>query len=215
MSPRIWIVPLLLILMVSDAIAKLPSPDAALEAAGTGNLSALKQYQSKNGNLDAQNKQGLTPLMQAAATGQKKVVDFLLQHKADLELQNKNGDTALVMALANDQDAIAVQLIKAGAKTTVLGGENKNNLVFMAASTNCDQALKLLVQKNPELVNAQNQKGDSALHEAARFGSEKTLYILLAAGARKDLKNNEGKTPPDLAKALQNEAALKLLNSKK
>lgn len=194
------------------SVEKILSIEQVLDAAGSGNLVALKKYKSKKGDLNAQDSHGLSALMQAVATGQKKTVDYLLQQKVNLELKNETGDTALAMAIGNEQDQIAVTLINAGAKTDVLGGENKNNLVFMAASVNATKTLEILTKKAPDQINAKNKKGDTALHEAARFGSEKTLEILLGAGAKKDLTNNEGKTALDIAKSINNEVAVKILS---
>ncbi|MGZ3742719.1 MAG: ankyrin repeat domain-containing protein [Pseudobdellovibrionaceae bacterium] len=186
--------------------------EQVLDAAASGRLVTLKKYKSKKGDLNAQDSHGLTPLMQAVATGQKKVVEYLLQQKVNLELKNENGDTALAMAIGNDQDQIALSLIKAGAKIDVLGGENRNNLVFMAASVNATRTLELLVQKDPGQINLKNKNGDTPLHEAARFGSERTLEILLKAGAKKDLTNNQGKTALDLAKSINNTVAIRILS---
>lgn len=204
---------LLVTLLGFSALAqgKALSLEQVLDAAGSGNLTALKKYKNKKGDLNAQDSHGLTPLMQAVATGQKKVVDYLLHQKVNLELKNETGDTALAMAIGNEQDPIAVSLIEAGAKTDVLGGENKNNLVFMAASVNATKTLQLLIKKAPDQINAKNKNGDTALHEAARFGSEKTLEILLKAGAKKDLGNNQGKTALDIARSINNEVAMKIL----
>jgi ankyrin repeat protein len=187
------------------------TPEQALEAAAAGNVVTLKKFKTAKGDLNAQDTHGLTLLMQSVANGQKKAVDYLLTQKVNLELKNENGDTALAMALGNDQDQIAASLINAGAKTDVLGGEHKNTLMFIAASTNATKTLELLTKKAPEQINLKNQKGEAPLHEAARYGSEKTLQILLSAGADKALKNNEGKIPLDIANSIQNEAAAKLL----
>jgi ankyrin repeat protein len=166
-------------------------------------------------DLNVQDSHGLTRLMRAVANGQKKTVVYLLQQKVNLELKNEAGDTALAMAIGNEQDQIAVTLINAGAKIDVLGGENKNNLVFMAASVNSTKTLEILVKKAPEQINTKNKNGDTALHEAARFGSEKTIEVLLKAGAKKDLTNNEGKTPLEVARSIKNEIAVKLLSQQK
>ncbi|MBS1969863.1 MAG: ankyrin repeat domain-containing protein [Bdellovibrionales bacterium] len=199
------------ILSVSAYAGSKVTPEQALEAAAVGNVVTLKKFKTSKGDLNTQNSHGLTPLMQAVANGQRKAVDYLLSQKVNLELKNENGDTALAMALGNDHDQIAASLINAGAKTDVLGGENKNTLMFIAASTNATKTLELLTKKAPEQINQKNQKGEAPLHEAARYGSEKTLQILLNAGADKALKNNEGKIPLDIANSIQNEAAAKLL----
>lgn len=200
-----------LLFLSSSCLAQPISTEQALEAAGSGNVLVLQNYRKSRGNLNSKGPHGMTPLMQAVAFGQTKVVEYLLKQKVDLEIQNENGDTALAMAIGNEQDEIAVLLIHAGAKTDVLGGENKNNLTFMAASVNALKTLEILVKKNPEQLRQKNKNGDTPLHEGARFGSNKTINILLKANAPKHLKNHEGQTPLDIAKSIGNESATKLL----
>ncbi len=202
----------LLISISIPALAKNLAIEQIFDAAESGNIIALKKYQNTKGNLNAQDSHGLTLLMRAVASGQKNTVTYLLQQKVNLEFKNEIGDTALAMAIGNEQDQIAIALINAGAKINVLGGESKNNLVFMAASVNATKTLELLVKKAPSQINAKNKNGDTALHEAARFGSEKTLEILLKAGVKKDIINNEGKTPLDIAKSIKNEIVIKRLS---
>lgn len=149
--------------------------------------------------------------MRAVAIGDQKSFEILLKRKPDLEAKNSQGDTALVMAIANDQDQLALQLIQAGADIKVLGGIEKNNLVYMAASVNAKKTLQELVKRAPEQINVQNKKGDTALHVAAKYGTDEIIRILLKAGAKKDIRNNENKKPLDLAKEIQNDAAIKLL----
>jgi len=150
-------------------------------------------------------------LMDAVAKGEKDIVKSLLKQKTNLETTNDVGDTALAMAIGNEQDEIALILIKAGAEINVKSGEEQSPLVFMAASVNSTKALEYLVKKAPQQVNQKNTKGDTALHEAARYGTTKTLQTLLKAGAKRDVKNLEGKTPLDVATDYKNKDAMKLL----
>lgn len=56
------------------------------------------------------------------------------------------------------------------------------------------------------------QSGDAALHAVAKVGSsEKIVTLILAHGARKDLKNREGFTAREVAKRAGNTAILKTL----
>lgn len=48
-------------------------------------------------------------------------------------------------------------------------------------------------------VNVQNKLGDTPLHSAAWKGHSNIVQMLLASGADKSVKNEEGKTPLDLA----------------
>jgi 2-oxo-4-hydroxy-4-carboxy-5-ureidoimidazoline decarboxylase len=50
-------------------------------------------------------------------------------------------------------------------------------------------------------VNAVDFSGDTALHDAARFGHRAVIDKLIAAGAATDIKNAEGHTSEDVAKA--------------
>jgi ankyrin repeat protein len=49
-------------------------------------------------------------------------------------------------------------------------------------------------------LNLKDQSGRTPLHEAARNGKEEIVRILIDGGARKDIRDNEGKTPYELAK---------------
>jgi ankyrin repeat protein len=48
--------------------------------------------------------------------------------------------------------------------------------------------------------NVQDSNGDTALHDASRFGHTEVVKALLAEGAEKNIKNSKGKTASDVAK---------------
>ena len=54
-------------------------------------------------------------------------------------------------------------------------------------------------KKAPSLIDALNKYKDSALHYAAEKGKIEAVKVLLKHGATIDLKNDDGKTPLDLA----------------
>ena len=45
----------------------------------------------------------------------------------------------------------------------------------------------------------QDSEGDTALHEASRFGHTEVVEKLVAFGADRDIKNNQGHTANDVA----------------
>lgn len=201
----------------SGAKAPLARPQATasvtdvLDSISTGDLAKVKAYKARGGDLNAQDKTGVTPLMQAAATGQSETAKYLIQQKVNLEIKNENGDTALAMAIGNEHDELAVDLMKAGAKLDVISTDDGGNLVFRATSVNSEKALAYLLKKDPAQVKAKNKEGDTALHEAAKYGTAHTILALLKSGADRSAKNAAGKTPHDIARELKNAEAEKLL----
>lgn len=68
---------------------------------------------------------------------------------------------------------------------------------------------KRLSDEFTRLQFLQNKLGDTALHGAAWKGHTEAVRMLLEAGAKTSLKNNEGLTAFDLAKIPETAALLK------
>ena len=94
------------------------------DAAGKGNLDALKQHIAAGSELNQRTQDGqkTTPLIAAAGVGQAEAAKMLIEAKADLNLQNKQGDTALSVAAFLCHPEIVEALLKAGADKAI-----KNN----------------------------------------------------------------------------------------
>src|SRR5262249_34277518 len=67
-----------------------------------------------------------------------------------------------------------------------------------AALNDCGDVVALLCENNAD-VNAQSGDGETALIKAARFGRIRAVSALLAAGARLDIRSNEGHTAVEVA----------------
>ena len=59
--------------------------------------------------------------------------------------------------------------------------------------------VKALVQANPKLVTSKDAEGKTALHWAATGGHKEVVQFLLDSKADVHAKDNDGKTPLDLA----------------
>ena len=70
--------------------------------------------------------------------------------------------------------------------------------------------MNLLLQAGAT-VDAVNNDGNTALHEAARNGEIQVVEALLNAGADKALKGYEGKTALEKAEKMNHPAIVKLL----
>jgi cytochrome c peroxidase len=72
-----------------------------------------------------------------------------------------------------------------------------------------------LLQECKVDVNVQDCYGDSALHDAAKFGHEEVLALLLAGGADRTIRNVNGLTPVDVAKLHTKEGCVRRLTNNK
>ncbi len=56
------------------------------------------------------------------------------------------------------------------------------------------QLLEYLIKQIPELINAQDQDGNTPLHDAQTFNKRSALELLLGNDAKPFIKNNKGLT---------------------
>ena len=86
------------------------------EAAGKGDHEALALLLEAGADINWQDIDGYSALINASAYGHIVVADRLIAAGANLDLQNKNGDSALMYASQNGHTEAADRLIAAGAK---------------------------------------------------------------------------------------------------
>ena len=100
-----------------------PAPPGlnVFDAAGKGNLEALKQHIAAGTDLNQRTPDGqkTTPLIAAAGVGQAEAAKMLIEAKVDLNLQNKDGNTALHTAAFLCHPEIVEALLKGGADKTI------------------------------------------------------------------------------------------------
>jgi ankyrin repeat protein len=68
-----------------------------------------------------------------------------------------------------------------------------------------------LVTEAGATIAVQDADGDTALHDAARFGHIEVIEALMKAGLDKGIQNTDGQTALDLAKMNEKKEAVELL----
>ena len=91
-------------------------PKDIWEAAGRGNIEAVKQHLAAGTDVNAI-KDGVTPLMYASAKGQKEIVELLIAEGADVNAKTGDGETPLGLAIRFKHPETADLLRKHGGKT--------------------------------------------------------------------------------------------------
>lgn len=133
--------------------------------------------------VDAVDMAGYTPLLRAAFRDNADMVRLLLEYGADAMATDPHGCTALHWAAINRRDETAM--------------------------------LRYIVSRDdlvtPLDVDARDAEDNTALHLAALHNCAECARMLLACGARRDVRNRLGETPLETARRGAGDACVRLL----
>jgi ankyrin repeat protein len=158
--------------VVKALLARGAHPNATLNAP-----ILVRVHDRGDGTLGA----GATPLMRAAKKGDVEMMRLLLAHGADPKSRTKAGTEALMFAAG-------------------LGGVGRFTAYEDRQATETDfvDAAKLCLEGGAD-INAASGTGQTALHLAVTVRSEAFIRFLIERGARVDVKDQQGRTPIDVA----------------
>ena len=137
--------------------------------------------------------------------------------KGDINAKDKDGITPIAQLLSSNNMKLPKLLIKkyidAGADITATDDDGNNALIN--AVINESVTSSMLLMDNKDLINSQNNDGDTALHIAVREGYFEIAYALINKGADTGIANNSGKTAAELIEDEDNETLKKRISSKR
>ncbi|KAF9569417.1 transcription factor [Agrocybe pediades] len=158
---------------------------------------------------------GHTPLHWACAMGRVRIVKLLLTAGADIYKVNKSGQTALMRSVmfANNYDVRKFPELYELLRGSTLNIDHFNRSIFHhivdiamtkgkthAARYYMETVLTRLVDYPKELsdiINFQDEDGETALTMAARCRSKRLVKILIDHGGNPKIMNNDGKSAED------------------
>ena len=121
-------------------------------------------------------KEGSTAFMRAAKTADLEAMRMLLEHGADARVASKDNVTALMLAAGQGWESAPTPKPQAGPL----------------------EAIRLCLDNGID-INQANVKGETALHGAATRGADQIVQLLVASGARLDIRDRQGHTPREAA----------------
>ena len=158
------------------------------EAAGRGDMPAVKRFIADGVDVNAKRGDGTTALYVASYYGHREVVELLLADGANVNVNDKGGATALHAASQEDHREVVEALLAKGAD---INAKTNNGLtaLHIALKNGFSDVAQLLLAKGAD-VNVKGKEGETALHIAAKNGNGEVVELLLAKGADVNAKTN-------------------------
>lgn len=155
------------------------------------NESVVSALIQNHANLDIKSYDGITPLILSVLKKHNRMTGTLLKAGANAHLADNKGNTPLIHALYTSNAPAVKMLLQYGANPNVY--DSRGNPALIIAVANTPELLPLFIQKGVN-VNMKNDKGYTALMTAAALQDNKTIMLLLDAGADKKVIAQNGET---------------------
>jgi ankyrin repeat protein len=174
-------------------------------AAATGDVPAIEQLVAAGEKPNIQDANSRTPLIVAAFRRQHGAAQALLRLGANPNARDADGyDVVTIAAINNDVEMLKTALA-GGANARAVVGRDDGSALISAAQLGFVDIVRTLIEANAN-VDHVNGRGWTALITAGVLGNgdkqhTETVEALVAARADGDIKDRQGKTAIDYARA--------------
>jgi ankyrin repeat protein len=169
-------------------------------AAATTDQDMVELLLANKAEINAITPNSQTPLILAVNNSKADIVEALMVPGADLNVQTSDRGSALGLAVQKNDERIVSALL---VMKPTLELRNKDSLTPLQSAVANDKEgmveLLLRAGANPNVVY--EQYGDTPLHWAIHPKRRNMVNMLLAHKANPNARNNNGRTPLDLAKS--------------
>lgn len=124
---------------------------------------------------------------------------------------NKQLIRSFTLAAHNGDVSEVVKLLDAGVPVDSVVGVGDHTALRRAAHFNRTDVIRVLLQRGADVNKQSGDDQYTALHVAAIFNKTDAIEVLLKHGASTKIKDGYGRTPIDVARLLNYEAAVRLL----
>lgn len=120
-----------------------------------------------------------------------------------LNTQNNDGNTPLHIALTFGLPFPVISLLITDLNIQKANQQGQTPLIVATQNVNPIEVIKALIERNPNVINAQDTQGKTALHHAAERGEDGIVKLLIDSKAKVGIKDKGEKTPLGLAREVQ------------
>jgi len=205
------IIPVFLFTTETFLYSMKPKSEKLFEACEKGDINLAKLLIAKGAKVNAQDKDGLSPLILACHIENIDLAKLLIAKGANVNAKDNNNLSPLMHALYMKQTNLVKLFIAKGADVNAICKEGDTPLINACYFHKNISVIKLLIAKGAN-VNAQNKDGDTPLIKAFEYtlshdrNIREETYLakfLIAKGADINAQDKDGNTP--LIRACSNE----------
>jgi ankyrin repeat protein len=140
--------------------SKIKSGWTALKIAVVGcqNIQIIEFLLDQGADLDLQDSDGWSALMEASANKNEYIVKFLLEKGANPNLQNKLGKTALIIAIKRAASLKIIELLLDNGANIHLKNEKGNSALKIARKCNQKQIIKMCRKRKFKHYSIKNKQ---------------------------------------------------------
>ncbi len=180
--------------------------------AAAGHRRGVDFLLAKEVAIDSPDVIGETPLISATRGRHADMVKHLIAKGADVERESIAGGTVLTIAVTEAGPEVIEAVLAAKPKVNRVTSEGKTALTLATRFAMEDTVERLLKQPGID-VNVAGRDGETPLMLASEVGSERTVALLIEAGADRRRKDARGRTAADLAAANNFGSIVRMLNA--
>lgn len=177
---------IVLVMLISGGCTEVTNDEQLINVSGFGWSNTVKEFLAKGADVNARNKDGVTPLMNAAENGDPVTVQLLLDHGALVNMQDDIGQTAIFIAAAQGNGRVVEVLLAAGADIDMCNSDGYSPLLTALIKDHTYVA-RVLMRAGAD-VNARTKYGYTPLFRAARGGYTDIVRELIDRGAEIDAR---------------------------
>jgi len=157
--------------------------------------------------------EGFAAIHFASFKGNIEIIKILEHHGARLDVKNQRGLNVMHIAAQGDQPVSIAYFVRRGLDI-LEKDENGSSPLHWAAYFGMENATYFLTSWGCDPNEKDLEFGCTPLHLAISSGNGKVVRRLLVKGADKNIKNNEGKLPIDIARENDYEGIVDLLKNR-
>lgn len=169
------------------------------KAAESRNLTMIVALLELSSAIEAPDVRGDTPLQYAVRTKKPEVVELLIARGANKDVRTEVGKTLLHLAVDNSDLSMAKLLVEKYHMDTNICDKDGIRPLHIAIMQGNEPLCAWLISVAD--VNVVDAHTSTALHVAAAYPRPAIVRLLLAQGARADLRDEKGRTPAAIAQA--------------